>query len=797
MAVSIDAVGAEHGGAAMDVSPVLDQFEPRPLLSVRSSPRFSRCGGVGVFLWVGLNNAALPMLAERIGRKRALHAYKRHIRNFAYRVHEVEIDSPSRQPGQSTRECEVEVGRLLESFRRKVGTEFPQSPSEQLRAAVRTMAKGWNKPSARLLRTARGFSGETGLGLVVQEMVLCRSSRGMRVWSSQAINVETGRKDFRVGIGEQANSADIATADSEVALSRGWEDELRRIHDKLRRSLADEIQLRFADDGTDVFVLEYGVLQKSVAAEVRVAVELVQAGVIDKQDALLRIDPENLASLLHPQVSPEANNRVIAKGIAASPGAASGAIVFSSSAADVRAARSQGCILVRAETGPEDIRGMHIAQGVLTGRGGMTSHAAVIARGLGVPCVAGATNIDFWPQSGALVTDEGNIFREGDTITIDGTAGVVLEGAAPTLPPDYGRAVRQFLDWADCCRDLGIRANADTLDEVKIALRFGAEGVGLCRTEHMFFDESRLTVMREMIFASTPAERRQSLEKLLPMQRGDFLQLFQSLPGKPVCIRLLDPPLHEFLPHDQDELADLAEAIGLSLEQLTARAEELKEFNPMLGLRGVRLGISVPEIYEMQARAIFEAAAEATARGISVSPEIMVPLVTANREVVLVKRQIDQVAEEVRASTGVDFEFELGVMVETPRAALRAGELAANATFLSFGTNDLTQLTYGISRDDSARIVDEYVRLGVFPADPFSRIDREGVGELLQLAVSRGMDTRPDLLLSLCGEHAASADTIEFSRQAKFSYVSCSPFRVPIARLAAAQAAIRQRRAAG
>ncbi len=789
VALSIGAVTSLVSEKDANLEPILKHFPEPSLLAVRSSPRYTGCGGVNAFLYVGLNDQLHLRLRRRVGQYAAERMYVHHIGSYASRTRNVEVGPPAQHRG----DCDGQLGfgpvELLGDYEAIVGCEFPQCRSDQLHAVICTMAREWNNRSARLLRAARGYSEDVGLGLIIQTLVVNGKCDGPRTWTSHAVDPRTGKSDFQLSACTRPGQADFA-ADSEQTLE--LEQQVSAVHDKLRVGLADEFQLQSVDDGKTLYVLDYAPVDRNVAARIRIAVNLVERRAIDKAEALTRIDPEHLSTLLHPQVSQHATNAVVARGIAASPGAATGVIVFSSAAAEAQAAQARHCILVRAETGPEDIRGMHIAQGVLTGRGGMTSHAAVIARGLGVPCVAGALDIDFWPQSGALITRGGCIFREGDTITIDGTAGVVLEGAAKTLPPDYGRFFKTYLSWADQYRDLGIRANADTLDEVRVALQFGAEGVGLCRTEHMFFAESRLTAMREMIFAATPDERRQSLGKLLPIQRSDFLELFQSLPGKPVCIRLLDPPLHEFLPRDHEEMTELAEALGLSLDQLTARAEELKEFNPMLGMRGVRLGIAVPEIYEMQARAIFEAAAKATSQGISVSPEIMIPLVSANREVQLVKEQLDQVASEVWKSTGNRFEYQLGVMVETPRAAMRAGELAVNATFLSFGTNDLTQLTYGISRDDSSRIIDEYIRRGVYPGDPFSRIDRKGVGELMELAVERGIATRPDLVLSLCGEHAASADTIEFCRNAEFSYISCSPFRVPIARLAAAQAVIRQ-----
>ena len=499
------------------------------------------------------------------------------------------------------------------------------------------------------------------------------------------------------------------------------------------------------------------------------------------------------ASAAGPNLDPRVPRDVFAKGIAASPGGAVGRLAFSSPAAHASAARGEPCILVRRETAPEDIRGMHSAVGVLTERGGVTSHAAVIARGLGLPCVVGASGLRLDSKDKKLVAADGRVFREGDVITLDGTTGEVLAGAAEMLAPALDDSFRTLLGWADAVRDIGIRANADTPADAAMARQFEAQGIGLCRTEHMFFDEDRLVVMREMIFADTAHDRAAALARLLPMQRDDFVQLFEIMAGLPVCIRLFDPPLHEFLPHSREGLRELAEALDKPLSDVTRRAEALAEFNPMLGMRGVRLGVVLPEIYAMQAQAIFEATVEVGRRGARVVPEIMIPLVSARREVELVKTHIDAVAAAVRVRTAAPFDYKLGVMVETPRAALRAGEIAQHATFLSFGTNDLTQMTYGLSRDDAGRFMNTYVQQGVFPEDPFHVLDVDGVGELLHIGAERGRATRKDLTLSICGEHGGNPESIAFCRGQGFDYVSCSPFRVPLARLAAAHLALADR----
>ena len=504
----------------------------------------------------------------------------------------------------------------------------------------------------------------------------------------------------------------------------------------------------------------------------------------------MRVDPGSLSSLLHRQVDPNAPRDRIIAAIAASPGAASGKIVLTAADAQASAARGEPCILVRRETTPEDIRGMHAASGVLTVRGGITSHAAVIGRGLGLPCVVGASGLEIDRRRRAVVAPGGRVFQEGDIITVDGTAGEVLAGEAPTLDAALDDSFRTLLAWADEFRDVGVRANADTPQDARIARDFAAEGIGLCRTEHMFFEGERIGMMREMIFAESATERRAVLDRLLPMQRDDFAALFRIMAGKPVCIRLFDPPLHEFLPSDRQGLRDLAEVLAQPLSDVEARVEALREYNPMLGLRGVRVGITVPEIYDMQARAIFEAVVQAREGGEPVVPEVMIPLVSARREVEIVKGRVDAVAAAVRAETGVMFAYRLGVMVETPRAALRAAEIAQHAAFLSFGTNDLTQMTYGLSRDDAGRFLGAYVAQGVYEEDPFHSLDLDGVGELLRIGAERGRQGRPDVVLSICGEHAGSRRAIEFCRGQGFDYVSCSPYRVPIARLSAAQVAL-------
>ena len=558
----------------------------------------------------------------------------------------------------------------------------------------------------------------------------------------------------------------------------------------MRIRLREEMQVEFVIQNGTLFILDGVRVARSSRAAVRIAVSLANDKIIPREEALMRIPPRTLSELLHRQIAPHAARDRIGQGIAASPGAATGKIVFSAPEAQAAESRREPCILVRRETSPEDIRGMHAADAVLTERGGITSHAAVIGRGIGLPCVVGASNMRFNLAKGRIVAADGRVFKAGDEITVDGTTGQVLAGSSDMQEAALDDTFTALMEWAEDAADIGIRANADTPADAQTARNFNANGIGLCRTEHMFFDPGRLTVMREMIFAETGDDRRAVLERLLPMQRDDFTQLFGIMQGRPVCIRLFDPPLHEFLPSTKAGQRGLAEALSLPLSDVTRRIEAMSEYNPMLGLRGVRLGVTVPEIYEMQARAIFEATVEASREGGQVVPEIMIPLVTAKREVELVKTALDAVAAAVRNEKECDFDYRLGIMVETPRAALRTGEIAPHCAFLSFGTNDLTQMTYGLSRDDAGRFMSDYVQQGVYPEDPFHTLDIDGVGELLRLGAERGREAQPNVTLSICGEHGGSPESIAFCRAAGFDYVSCSPFRVPVARLAAAQLAV-------
>jgi len=786
-------------GHLPDTAALIRLFGEGQLVSVRPSSENPDWGGPGTILNIGMNDARHASLSKAHGAAAATALYLRFVR--VYSTHVARLDPDLFEP---VPESEAALAAALSAYRAEMDEAFPQDPARQLSEVLRSMARAWEGTSARLLRQAKGAPAEAGLGLVVQAMALGVGSENCGTGLIQFVSSETGLPQVTGRFAARAQGrAAVTSGDGALYLTRDprgpsleehspevFADLLSHGH-ACRARMREEMQIEFTVENGKLWVLDAVKMPRSSRAAVRIAVALAEDGVIPREEALLRVEPRALSELLHPQVDPRGARDIIARGIGASPGAARGRIVFTSSAAQASAARGEPCILVRRETTPEDIRGMHAASAVLTERGGMTSHAAVIGRGLGLPCVVGATGVRIDLRKGALTSDDGRVFREGDLITVDATNGAVLAGAATLLEPALDDAFRTLLSWADDVRDIGIRANADTPADARIARDFEAQGIGLCRTEHMFFEEDRLTVMREMIFADTSQDRRAALDRLLPMQRADFIRLFEIMQGLPVCIRLFDPPLHEFLPHGREGLRNLADALDKPLSEITRRAEALAEFNPMLGMRGVRLGITLPEIYDMQARAIFEATVEASRNGAPVVPEMMIPLVSAKREVEIVKARVDAVAEAVRMERGVRFDYRLGVMVETPRAALRAGEIAQYASFLSFGTNDLTQMTYGLSRDDAGRFMNAYVQQGVFDEDPFQILDVDGVGELLLIGAERGRRARSDLTLSICGEHGGNTESIAFCRKAGFDYVSCSSFRVPVARLAAAQLALR------
>ncbi|MCB1334453.1 MAG: pyruvate, phosphate dikinase [Roseivivax sp.] len=800
--LSFDAVHNIAAGRMPDLDAILREFGESTLLCVRPSSEDPDWGGPGAVLNIGMNDARYVELSDQLGQDAAAAVYTRFVQSYA--VHVARLDPDVFDDIDAT--GPIGLGEALRAYEDEAEEVFPQSPSVQLAEVLRSMSRAWEGTTARLLRQAKGAPVNAGLGLVVQQMALgigqgesgsgvlqlVNSQTGMPQITGRYLSQSQGREALEGG----AASLYLECDDRGPSLQELAPEAFAALKDYarlMRQRLREEMQIEFTIQNGSVHILDGVRVARSPRAAVRIAVQLAEDGIISHQDAVMRVEPRALSELLHRQVAGTARRDVIGRGVAASPGAATGKIVFSANEAQASAARGEPCILVRRETTPEDIRGMHASAAVLTERGGMTSHAAVIGRGIGLPCVVGAARMGFILPRKQLVAEDGRVFRAGDTITVDGTNGQILAGAPDMVEASLDDTFQTLLAWADKERDIGIRANADTPRDAQTARNFAAQGIGLCRTEHMFFDADRLTPMREMIFADDPEDRKATLEQILPMQRADFIELFRIMQGQPVCIRLFDPPLHEFLPRDRAGLREMAEALDLPVSDVTRRVEAMQEYNPMLGMRGVRLGVTVPEIYDMQARAIFEATIEASRDGDPVVPEVMIPLVSAKREVELVRARIDAVAAAVRSERGQTFTYRLGVMVETPRACLRADEIAHHAHFLSFGTNDLTQMTYGLSRDDAGRFMSDYVQQGVFREDPFHVLDTEGVGELLKLGAERGRAARPGITLSVCGEHGGNPESIAFCREVGLDYVSCSPFRVPVARLAAAQLAIRSK----
>lgn len=817
--VPIDLVAQIASG---EIPALPDDLFKHGLLSVRSSAPNQDWGGPSAMLNIGANDALVEM-AKPDDKRSAMSIYRRFIHAYSVFVKGVDPEEFENIFHNTLKRANVkneeelsdaDIAAMLEAYKtlytQDVDEAFPQCVQEQLEGVLKTFVRTWNSPTAKILRLAKGAPEDAGLALIIQRMALGIGKGVSGTGLVQFVDEKSGAPNV-CGYYLSQSQGQTGLSSPEPTLNVNDEDaagsnETRKYLDNLPSEilanlskfntdlsyvLGDAHQLEFTVENGNLSILDARLAKRSTRASVRIIVDLVETNAITKKEALLRIDPSHLTEYLHPQIAENAPRQIFGNGLPASPGAAAGKIVFSAEAAMTSEARDEACILVRTETSPEDIRGMRAATGVLTVRGGMTSHAAVIARGLGLPCVVGASNLRLDFKNKIITTHDGQVFNEGDKITVDGSSGQALIGAAEMVPPDLGDAFNTLMQWADELRTLGIRANADTPADARMAQSFMADGIGLCRTEHMFFEADRITIMREMILAESNEARAAALSRLLPMQRNDFIELFEIMRGLPVTIRLLDPPLHEFLPHSRLDMQDMAEAMGIPVSQVIERAKELSEFNPMLGKRGVRLGLTMPEIYEMQARAIFEATAAFNKENSEqVVPEIMIPLVSAHREVELVKQYIDKVAQSVMDQSTGPINYKLGVMVETPRAALRSGDLAESSEFLSFGTNDLTQMTYGLSRDDSGRFMNDYVNQDIYSEDPFHTLDLEGVGELMVLAANRGRERNPDLELGLCGEHGGDPASIRFCKSIGFDYISCSPFRVPIARLAAAQASI-------
>ncbi len=794
------------------------------LLSVRSGARASMPGMMDTVLNLGLNDATVEGLAAGSGNPRfAWDSYRRFIQMYAdvvlgidHYIFEDELEMLKEDKGvHLDTELDAEdLKQLVSIYKKKVqdalDAPFPQHVEEQLWGAIGAVFKSWMSDRAKVYRRLNDIPASWGTAVSVQAMVFGNMGETSATGVAFTRDPSTGENAYYGEFLINAQGEDVvagirtpqyltkAAREKAKAKPMSMEEampetyaQLADVFALLEKHYRDMQDIEFTVQQGKLWMLQTRSGKRTTKAALKIAVDMVAEGLISQDEAVLRIDPAALDQLLHPTLDPKAPRDVLTKGLPASPGAASGVIAFTADDAERRAHAGEDVILVRVETSPEDIHGMHAARGILTARGGMTSHAAVVARGMGRPCVSGAGNIAIDAKAGVLRIGKRE-FASGDVITVDGSSGEVMAGRVPAIEPELVGDFATLMIWADAKRRLRVRANAETPLDCKTARQFGAEGIGLCRTEHMFFDADRIIAVRQMILAEDEAGRRAALAKLLPVQRADFQQIFEIMAGLPCTIRLLDPPLHEFLPHGEKEFVDVAEATGLNVEMLRRRAAELHEFNPMLGHRGCRLGITYPEIYEMQARAIFEAAVSvAIASGKTVVPEIMIPLVATPKELELMKAVVDAAANAVFAETGTTLEYLVGTMIELPRAALRAGEIAAHADFFSFGTNDLTQTALGISRDDAARFLTTYVDKGIYERDPFVSIDVDGVGELIELASTRGKVTRANLKQGICGEHGGDPASIHFCEKVGLDYVSCSPYRVPIARLAAAQAALR------
>ena len=788
------------------------------LVSVRSGARASMPGMMDTVLNLGLNDEIAESFANKINNKRFVYdSYRRFIQMFAdvvkgYSKSKFEeiIDKVKVEKGVKDdidldeNDMVTLTNKFKVAYKDFAGEDFPQDPFTQLIEAVKAVFRSWNNERAIYYRRINDIPSSWGTAVNVQEMVYGNSGNKSGTGVAFTRNPATGEKklfgEYLINAQGEDVVAGIRTPSEIDTLKQVMPevyDEFAKIAQMLEDHYNDMQDMEFTIENGKLFILQTRNGKRTASAAVKIAVDLVNEGRISKEDAVLMVEPKSLDALLHPTFTADAlkSGKVIGKGLAASPGAGTGKIYFN--AEDVIKAKNAGidAILVRLETSPEDIEGMNSSKGVLTIRGGMTSHAAVVARGMGICCVSGVSSFTLDEEKKTLKTSDGKTFKEGDYLSIDGSTGNVYEGKLEMQEASISGDFGVFMSWADEARDLSIRTNADTPKDAKQARDFGAEGIGLCRTEHMFFEKDRIFNFRKMICATTVEERKAALEKILPYQRSDFEGLFEAMAPYSVVIRYLDPPLHEFLPKEEKEIAELAKDLGKSVEDLKAIIDSLKEFNPMMGHRGCRLAITYPEIAEMQTRAVIEAAINVGKKGIKVTPEIMIPLVGDVKELKYVKEIVVRVADEIIKDAGIDLKYEVGTMIEIPRAAILADKIASVAEFFSFGTNDLTQMTYGFSRDDAGKFLESYYEKGIFESDPFARIDTEGVGELMRIASEKGRKTRKDISLGICGEHGGDPSSIAFCDSLGFNYVSCSPFRVPIARLAAARAAIMRKRA--
>ncbi len=787
------------------------------LVSVRSGARASMPGMMDTVLNLGLTDEVAKGFALATKNPRFVYdSYRRFIQMFADVVmgfpkssFERKFDVIKESKGvkydtELNAEDLMEVVEIYkEEYKKHAGVEFPQDPKVQLMEAVKAVFRSWNNDRAITYRRLNDIPSNWGTAVNVQEMVY--GNRGDDCGTGVAFtrNPATGEKKLYGEYLMNAQGEDVVagirtpqTIDTLKEVMPECYNEFVRICNILEEHYKDMQDMEFTIENGKLFMLQTRNGKRTASAALKIAVDLVNEGMITKEEALLKVEPKQLDQLLHPNFDRDslAKAKVVAQGLAASPGAATGKIYFT--AEDVMKAHENGekdILLVRLETSPEDIEGMNIAHGVLTIRGGMTSHAAVVARGMGTCCVSGCGTLVIDEEAKTLKTQDGTIYHEGDYMSLDGSTGNVYGEQVKTVDPEISGDFETFMGWADSVRRLKVRTNADTPKDARQARKFGAEGIGLCRTEHMFFEEERIFNFRRMIAADSVEMREEALEKILPYQRKDFEGLFEAMEGDPVVIRYLDPPLHEFLPHTDEEIRPLAESLGMSFEALKERVESLKEFNPMMGHRGCRLAVTYPEIARMQTRAVIEAAINVNKKGMNITPEIMIPLVGDVNELKYVKKIVCETADEIIKNEGVSLTYHVGTMIEIPRAAVTADEIAKEAEFFSFGTNDLTQMTFGFSRDDAAKFLGEYYKKGIFENDPFAKLDQNGVGKLIQMAAKLGKETRPDIHMGICGEHGGEPSSVEFCHRVGLDYVSCSPFRVPLARLAAAQAAVKEK----
>ncbi len=781
---------------------ILSHFKNK-LLVIRPSPVIDFSVKNEPFIYIGLDDSSYEILKKRVGIKKASEIYLSFLRMFSSTIYNLDLEKCDelrrllknpKSPGSVFEEgSSSQISRIKKLISLETGSNFPGSISEQLIEVVNSIYKSWISPTQKILRDVSGRKSEELIPIILQEMHSGIEEKPVEYFKVKNFDDGTGKSSyqcFRLDKSEEKSS--FKPVSNEEVSKVPKPNSLHSLIGSLTKKVKSPIEVTFLLDGDTLFLLGLKEVVLPHKKFIEFVVSSVQENIIEKEDGLLLINPEYLDIFLHPSVSEDIKPKVALLGVPASPGAASGRVAMSTNKVIEYNSTETDAILIKTETISDDINAMSLSKGVLTIKGGMTSHAAVIARGMGIPCIVGTRNVVFKEQEKILLLEDGNVISEGDEITIDGSTGAIYLEKVKLRPPETTNTFSTLLQWANEFCDIQIRANADTVEDAKVALFYDVDGIGLCRTEHMFADSNRINLVRQMILTDSDEERVSIIKRLLPIQKEDFIDLFKEMSNLPVTIRLLDPPLHEFLPNSQQEIQRTANLMAITEQQLTDRIKDLSEFNPMLGTRGVRLGVMVPEIYDMQVQAIFLAAIEVFKKyKIVVNPEIMIPLISANKEVDLVRDRIRKVFSQLNKNNFVDLKYKLGVMVETPRAALRAGDIAQSCDFLSFGTNDLTQMTYGLSRDDSNRFMKEYIEKGLFSGDPFKTIDVEGVGELLKIAVQRARNTNSKIVMGLCGEHGGDPTSISFCRSVGFEYISCSPYRVPIARLAAAQSRIR------